>query len=113
MDRIADVRYRNLLILLKEAGSAANLSRATGVPAAYISQCKNRALTKTGQPRSVGDSVARKLEAGMQKAQGWMDQSDLDPRERELLEKFRELSDDAQDFALSWVDKLRGLDSEK
>lgn len=112
MDRIAEIRHRNLLVLVEEAGSAANLSRLTGVPAAYLSQCINRALTKSGQPRNVGAEVARKLETGMGKPAGWMDQADLSPLERDLLDRFRSLSADAQEYTLSWIAKLRGIDSQ-
>lgn len=110
MDQIADIRHRNLLALIEEAGSPAELARITGVQAAYISQVKNRSPTPSGRPRGIGDDTARKLEAGMGKAKGWMDQSELSPAERDLLDAFRALSTNGQEYTLSWVAKIRELE---
>lgn len=110
MDQIADIRHRNLLVLIEEAGSAAELARKTGVQAAYISQVKNRTPTPSGRPRGIGDDIARQLEAGMGKSIGWMDQSELSPAERDLLEAFRALSANGQEYTLSWVAKIRELE---
>lgn len=110
MDAIADIRHRNLLVLLDEAGSAKKLSDRTGVPAAYISQLRHRAKTPAGKPRGIGDDVARQLESGMGKFPGWMDSGDLSPSERELLDAFRALSEGGQEYTLAWLTKLRQLD---
>jgi hypothetical protein len=48
----------------------------------------------------------------MGKPAGWMDQADLSPLERDLLDRFRSLSADAQEYTLSWIAKLRGIDSQ-
>lgn len=110
MDAIADIRHRNLLVLLEEAGSAKKLSDKTGVPAAYISQVRNRSKSSTGKPRGIGDEVARQLEAGMNKSPGWMDTADLSPTERDLLDVFRSLSESGREYTLSWVSELRKLE---
>ncbi|WP_229205961.1 S24 family peptidase [Duganella sp. Leaf126] len=39
----------------------------------YLSQILNGAKSSTGTPRGVGDALARKLEAGCGKEEGWMD----------------------------------------
>lgn len=110
MDSIADIRHRNLLILLEQAGSAKKLSDKTGVPAAYISQVRNRSKSSTGKPRGIGDEVARQLEAGMGKSLGWLDAGDLSSSERDLLDRFRTLSKSGQAYALSWMSELRKLE---
>lgn len=114
MDSIAEIRHRNLLVLLEEAGSAKKLADKTGVPAAYISQVRHRAKTPSGKPRGIGDRVVRQLEEGMGKPVGWMDRADLSPAERELLDVFRELSDGGRSYTLERAQKLLDIErSEK
>ena len=67
------VRLKNLLALIQEAGSAAQLARDCGTSSAYISQILNGVTSPSGSARSIGDSMARKLEAGTGKPNGWMD----------------------------------------
>ena len=93
-----------------EAGNSKKLSDRTGVPAAYISQLKNRSLTGSGKPRNVGTDIARQLEDGMGKPPGWLDRSDLSPHEREMLFTFGELSDTGKAYALDWLRKLKAID---
>lgn len=113
METISDVRHRNLLALIAEAGTAAKLARATGVPAAYISQVKKRALTPSGKPRAIGDDVARQLEDGMGKPVGWLDQAELSPAERDLIALFRRLSDDGRAYAVARLSRLLETDSDQ
>lgn len=76
MTRIPEkIRLKNLELLIAEAGSAAKLARFAGTNSAYISQVRRQTLTKNGTPRSVGDNLAGKLEQGMGKHEGWMDET--------------------------------------
>lgn len=65
------IRFQNLLALIRESGSKAELSRRTGVNEAYLSQIVGRGGMPTG--RDVGDEMARKLETGTGNPFGWMD----------------------------------------
>ena len=69
---INEIRLANLHTLIKEAGSMAELGRKTGVDPAYLSQIKNGVKNPSGWPRNVGGPLARVLEKGMKKNNGWM-----------------------------------------
>ncbi|MES9897719.1 MAG: S24 family peptidase [Sedimenticola sp.] len=69
------IRLQNLELLIAEAGSAAKLARIVGTNSSYLSQVRNQMPTKKGTPRAVGDDLAEKLERGMDKPEGWMDES--------------------------------------
>ena len=68
------IRQQNLEHLIREAGSIANLARATGINKSYLSQIRNQVLTPIGTRRRVGDELAARLEQGMEKLEGWMDE---------------------------------------
>ena len=75
MRKPEQVRLQNLELLITEAGSAAKLARIAGTNSSYLSQVRNQMPTKKGTPRGVGDDLAEKLEHGMRKPHGWMDES--------------------------------------
>ncbi|NIB44060.1 S24 family peptidase [Pseudomaricurvus alkylphenolicus] len=75
MRKHEQTRLKNLEILISEAGSAAQLARAVGTNSSYLSQVRNQLPTKNGTPRAIGDDLATKLEEGMKKPQGWMDEN--------------------------------------
>lgn len=69
-----EIRRNNLLIAIHRVGSATALSERAGVSAAYLSQIKNQQPeSKTGKPKTMGDGVARKIEAAINEPAGWMD----------------------------------------
>ncbi|PLX61082.1 S24 family peptidase [Sedimenticola selenatireducens] len=68
------IRLQNLELLITEAGSAVKLARLVGTNSSYLSQLRNQMPTKKGTPRRVGDNLAVKLEHGMEKPVGWMDE---------------------------------------
>ncbi|MEW5756429.1 MAG: S24 family peptidase [Pseudomonadota bacterium] len=76
------VRVRNLELLIAEAGSAAKLARIAGTNSSYLSQVRNQMPTKKGTPRGVGDDLAEKLERGMGKPAGWMDEPHEDSQKQ-------------------------------
>lgn len=63
-----EIRRRNLLVLISEAGTAAALAEAAQTSAAYLSQ-----ILSVKTKAHLGDALARKLEAAMRKPHGWMD----------------------------------------
>jgi len=72
--RHKQVRLINLEVLVAEAGSASALARLTNTNESYISQIRNQLTTPKGTPRGVGDELAARLEQGMGKPIGWMDE---------------------------------------
>jgi len=75
MMRVPDqIRLKNLELLIVEAGSAVKLARCVGTNSSYISQVRHQMPTKNGTPRGIGDDLAGKLEQGMAKHDGWMDE---------------------------------------
>jgi SOS-response transcriptional repressor LexA len=75
MARIPEqIRLKNLELLIGEAGSAAKLADLVGTNSSYISQVRRQMTTKKGTPRGIGDDLAGKLEHGMGKHEGWMDE---------------------------------------
>jgi SOS-response transcriptional repressor LexA len=79
MPRIPEqIRLKNLELLIAEAGSAANLADRVGTNSSYLSQVRRRMPTKKGTPRGIGDDLAVKLEQGMGKHEGWLDEAHRD-----------------------------------
>lgn len=75
---IEQIRLKNLELLIDKAGSATKLARLVGTNSSYISQVRRQMLTKKGTPRGIGDDLAGKLEQGMGKHEGWMDEPHQD-----------------------------------
>lgn len=68
------IRRENLLALIQEAGTQERLAERAEVSHIYLNQIKNmRPDPSTGKVRNVGNQLARKLEKGMDKPEGWMD----------------------------------------
>lgn len=74
MSTVKENRYANLLLLIEEAGSVPRLEEKTGVTANYLRQIKNKNAIQNGKPKGIGDKIAAKLEDGMNKPRGWLDQ---------------------------------------
>lgn len=72
--KLETIRNENLERLIAEAGSAAELARRAGTSSSYLSQVRHHMSTRRGTPRGVGDKLAVKLERGMGKPVGWMDE---------------------------------------
>lgn len=74
MKTIDEVRRANLLLAIAREGTAAKLAEKAGTAAAYLSQIKNRTPdSKSGTPKTMGDDIARRIEAALGEAEGWMD----------------------------------------
>lgn len=68
-----EIRLGNLRLLVEERGSTDELERLTEASAVYLDQLLDGARLKSGKPRKMGDEIARKLESGLGKPDGWMD----------------------------------------
>ena len=69
------VRLNNLEILIAEAGSATKVAQLAGTSESYLSQVRRKMLTQSGTPRGLGNELAAKLEKGLGKPEGWMDET--------------------------------------
>lgn len=68
-----EIRTENLRALVKEFKTADAVAQRASTAPMYLSQILNSAKSSTGTARGVGDKLARKLEAGCGKPEGWMD----------------------------------------
>jgi hypothetical protein len=68
-----EVRIQNLRILVSETGSIAKVAKKIDTSPAYLSQIINGVKSSTGTARGIGDKLARKLESGLHKPHGWLD----------------------------------------
>jgi len=77
MKTISETRLDRLNILVKRhSDSLAELNDALGLPRtdSTLSQIRTKAPhSRTGKPRSMGDELARKIEAALSLPNGWMD----------------------------------------
>lgn len=75
MKTIDQIRRENLELLVGELGTLDAVAEAGGTSSVYLSQVRNQAIDKkSGLPRKMGTVVARRLERGAGKSEGWMDQ---------------------------------------
>ncbi len=74
------IRLKNLEILIAETGSAAKVAQLAGTSESYLSQVRRKMPTQKGTPRGLGDELAARLEKGLGKPQGWMDEPHDDER---------------------------------
>lgn len=80
MKTVTQVRHEKLLGLIAEIGSVQAFATKIDASHSQISQLKTQAKhSKTGRPRAIGDSMARKIEAAFGKPTGWMDSDDARP----------------------------------
>lgn len=76
MKTVYEHRRDNLQALIDEVGSAEQVANMVDSSAVYLSQIRTMAKDKkTGRPRTMGDKMARRLEASCGRASGWMDQA--------------------------------------
>lgn len=100
---IQEIRFKNFLVLLSEADSnMAELARRVDTEAAYLSQIKNKAKTRGGTVRGVGGDLARKLERGMGKPAGWLDNVH-DKSEVSSLDELHKIPLMGWDITKKWV----------
>ncbi len=71
--KIEQIRLANLQSLISEFGTVTEVGRLSGTSRIYLSQILTRSASATGKSREVGTKLARKLEKGCGKPEGWMD----------------------------------------
>ncbi len=71
---IKDIRRQNLLTLIKQAGSRKKLCELSKISYNSLTQVLSRQKLPSGRSREIGDEIARKVETGMNKPPGWLDQ---------------------------------------
>lgn len=109
--KIQEVRLIKLKQLIAEKGSVAAVANAAGTAAAYLSQITTGVHLASGKTRTVGTQLARKLEAGCGKPDGWMDRLDDDknPDIAELLRIYSSLDDNLKSAMLEQVRLLHKI----
>lgn len=74
VDTIDDIRHRNLLLLVENAGGQRQLADKIGKQPAQISQWVNKSInSRTGKPRKMLGETAREIEEKLELERGWMD----------------------------------------
>ncbi len=74
MKTVQEIRFENFELLIKEAGTIAELARKTGYDKpAYLYQLRAQVVKPNGKALQLGRRVAARLEQGMNKPSGWMD----------------------------------------
>lgn len=68
-----ELRLENLRALVAEFKTADAVAQRAATAPMYLSQILNGAKSSTGRARGIGDALARRLEQGCGKEQGWMD----------------------------------------
>lgn len=116
---IQRIRLENLRLLVALFGSPRNLADLSDTSEGYLKEILRGATLPSGRSKSVGDDLARKLESGAGKHEGWLDVSHegqpqgqpqdppqdppgetLTPEERTLLVLYRRASPELQDVIL-------------
>ena len=76
-ETVYDIRRKRLQQLRQIFESYAAIARLADTSPAYLNQIANgHPDSRTKRPRTMGDEMARKLEAACGKPSGWMDQDD-------------------------------------
>ena len=74
MKTVQEIRFENFELLIKEAGTIAELARKTGYDKpAYLYQLRAQVVKPNGKALQLGRRVAARLEQGMNKPSSWMD----------------------------------------
>jgi hypothetical protein len=74
MKTVEEIRYENLIALLENGLTIADMAAECSVSAAYLSQIKTKAPnSRTMKQRHMGKKMAREIERGLGLEHGWMD----------------------------------------
>lgn len=116
MQTIDETRRQRLDMLIKKHGGIAPLNEVIGLARtdATLSQIKNKSVhSKTGTPRAMGDSLARRIETALNLPVGWMDtppsqseRNGIEDQRQKVEELMRSMSNDQLAVALRLLDAL-------
>lgn len=116
MQTIDETRRQRLDMLIKKHGGIAPLNEVIGLARtdATLSQIKNKSVhSKTGTPRAMGDSLARRIETALNLPVGWMDtppsqseRNGVEDQRQKVEELMRSMSNDQLAVALRLLDAL-------
>lgn len=101
--KIEEIRLANLQSLIIEFGTAAEVGRLSDTSRIYLSQILTRASNNvTGKTREIGTKLARKLEQGCRKPEGWMDinHQNLNSNEAELQTIYAAMDEPMRDLLI-------------
>lgn len=74
MKTVGEIRRENLEWLIERVGKLEAVASAAGTTSVYLSQIRNQAKdNKSGRPREMGSSMARRIEAAYAMPSGWLD----------------------------------------
>jgi len=72
-----EIRHANLLLLIRRVASVKVFAESIERSYSQVSQLKNRSRhSATGEPREIGDDLARHIERCLDLPMGWMDAAD-------------------------------------
>jgi len=110
---IEETRRRNLQMLIDESEerTAVALAAKCGTASSYLSQILTQFKRDNGMPRVLGTTLARKMERGCGKPEGWMDQlhDDIDPAESELVNLYISMDEDRRVILLQQAKLIANL----
>ena len=116
MQTIDETRRQRLDMLIRKHGGIAPLNEVIGLARtdATLSQIKNKSVhSKTGTPRAMGDSLARRIETALNLPMGWMDtppsqseRNGVEDQRQKVEDLMRSMSDDQVAVALRLLDAL-------
>lgn len=112
---ISQIRISNLRLLIEEvdainigadsarAGTAKAVALRCNTSASLLSQILTRNTRDNGKTKEIGTDLARKLEKGCGKPEGWMDVGHgvIDPKEEELRTLFAAMNDELREGLLA------------
>ena len=101
------LRIVNLRALVVEFGTVAEVARRSHTESNYLYQVINEYRTKAGNPRTLGNEMADKIEDACGKPRGWLDTDhsqvkldQLTSEEAALIELYRKANDELRKVML-------------
>jgi len=106
---IREIRQQNLRRLIAGVGSVKTVAEKSGTNADWLSALASSTppLTPAGTPRGIGNRLARSLEKGCGKPDGWMDtRHNFTDVQRMWMDRFADMPQELQEKALEHLEML-------
>lgn len=107
---IESIRRENLLLLIAEKETLSNVAYDCKLSYANLNHIKNQFVRTDGRMALMGSKIARQLEQGCGKPEGWMDVMHNDPDQEEWMNIYLTLSKDGR---AALLEKARELTTRK